>query len=103
MADLARLNPLLNAVTIPLFDRAREQALASSLPEGPFRGVPLLLKDFFCHTAGDPYYEGTRFLQALDWREEHDTYLAAKFRAAGFVFPPVSGRDLETYRHQIIT
>ena len=80
---IERLNPILNAVTIPLFDRAREQALSPSLPDGPFRGVPLLLKDFFCHTAGDPYYEGTRFLQERDWREEHDTYLAARFRATG--------------------
>jgi amidase len=44
------------------------------------------LKDYLCHTAGDPYYEGTRFLRDLDWREATDTYLAAKFRAAGFVF-----------------
>jgi amidase len=46
----------------------------------------LLLKDFLCHTAGDPYYEGMRFLRNLGWRETSDTYLAAKFRAAGFTF-----------------
>jgi amidase len=62
------------------------QARSATLPNGPFHGVPLLLKDYLCHTAGDPYYAGTRFLIDLDWREQHDTYLAAKFRAAGFVF-----------------
>jgi len=83
---IERLNPILNAVITPLFDRARAQAASPALPAGPFRGVPLLLKDFLCHTAGDPYYEGMRFLRDLHWREQHDTFLAARFRAAGFVF-----------------
>jgi len=85
IARIERLNPRLNAVITPLFDKARAQAQSSGLPEGPFRGVPLLLKDFLCHTRDDPYYEGTRFLRDLGWRAEHDTYLAARFRAAGFV------------------
>ena len=82
---IGHLNPLLNAVITPLFDKARAQATAPDLPDGPFRGVPLLLKDFLCHTAGDPYYEGMRFLRDLGWCEQRDTYLAGKFRAAGFV------------------
>src|SRR5215212_3910298 len=86
IARIERLNPMLNAVITPLFEQARAQAVAASLPTGPFRGVPLLLKDFLCHTAGDPYYEGMRFLRNLGWREISDTYLAAKFRAAGFIF-----------------
>jgi len=85
IARIERLNPLLNAVITPLFDQARAAAAAPDLPAGPFRGVPLLLKDFLCHTAGDPYYEGMRFLRDMDWRATHDTYLAAKFRAAGFI------------------
>ena len=83
---IQRVDPQINAVTIKLFDQARQYAQSNSLPDGPFRGVPLLLKDYSCHTAGDPHYAGTRFLRELDWREEHDTYLAAKLRAAGFVF-----------------
>ena len=86
IARIERLNPRLNAVITPLFDQARAQAVSASLPAGPFRGVPLLLKDFLCHTAGDPYYEGMRFLRDLGWREPADTYLAAKFRAAGLIF-----------------
>jgi amidase len=85
IARIERLNPSLNAVITPLFDQARAQA-AANLPGGPFRGVPLLLKDFLCHTAGDPYYEGMRFLRDRGWRETSDTYLAAKFRAAGLIF-----------------
>lgn len=47
--------------------------------------MPLLLKDYFCETAGDPYYAGTRLLRDLKWRSQQDTYLAAKFREAGFI------------------
>lgn len=85
IARIERLNPQLNAVITPLFEKAHAQAVASPLPNGPFRGVPLLLKDFLCETAGDPYYEGMRFLRDLQWRSATDSYLAAKFRAAGFI------------------
>ena len=80
-----KLNPQLNAVITPLFDKARQSA-AGSLPDGPFRGVPMVLKDLACHSAGDPMYEGMKFLKDAGWIEQHDTYLARRFRAAGFVF-----------------
>jgi len=83
---IERVNPELNAVIHPLFDKARDEASSPDLPDGPFRGVPLVLKDLICHTAGDPFHEGMRFLKDLGWTEREDTYLAAKFRAAGFVF-----------------
>lgn len=86
IARIEQLNPHLNAVITPLFDKALAQAVSPQLPAGPFRGVPLLLKDFLCETAGDPYYAGMKFLRRLVWRSERDTYLAAKFRAAGFIF-----------------
>ena len=100
IARIEHLNPRLNAVITPLFEKARTQALYSEalytkalyskalsphLPAQPFRGVPLLIKDFLCHTADDPYYEGMQFLMNLHWRETSDTYLAARFRAAGFI------------------
>ncbi|MEW6301573.1 MAG: amidase family protein, partial [Thermodesulfobacteriota bacterium] len=62
-----KLNPTLNAVITPLFEKARAQALSLDLPHGPFRGVPFLLKDLGCHSAGDPYHEGMRFLKDLGW------------------------------------
>ena len=40
------INPELNAVITPLFEKAREAA-AGELPNGPFRGVPTLLKDLW--------------------------------------------------------
>ena len=80
------VNPELNAVIWPLFEKARGLAASPRLADGPFRGVPLLLKDLVCHSAGDPFAEGMRFLRDVGWVEEDDTYLAARYRAAGFVF-----------------
>lgn len=79
------LDPQLNAVIHRRFERAVAEASAADLPDGPFRGVPLLVKDLWCHTAGDPNHRGMRLLKELAWTEAADTYLAAKFRAAGFV------------------
>lgn len=80
------VNPKINAVVTDLFDRARAEAASSSLPDGPFRGVPLLLKDLGCHAAGVPVYGGTRFLRDRGWKAPVDSELATRFRAAGFIF-----------------
>jgi amidase len=75
------LNGELNAVIHPLFERALE----TEPGDGPFRGVPFLIKDLACHTAGDPMHEGMSFLRDLGWTEREDTWLARRFREAGFV------------------
>src|SRR5687768_1086717 len=81
ISRIERLNPQLNAVITTLFDQARAQARSPTPPHGPFRGVPLLLKDYLCEVAGTPYYEGMQFLRNHGWRSAHDTHLAAKLRA----------------------
>lgn len=86
IARIEALNPKLNAVIHPLFEKARAAAESTDLPAGPFKGVPFLVKDVVCHTAGDPYHAGTRFLKEAGWIEKRDTELARRFRAAGFVF-----------------
>ena len=43
IARIERLNPALNAVITPMFELARSSA-QDLLPDGPFRGVPYLLK-----------------------------------------------------------
>lgn len=85
IARIEKLNPELNAVIHPLFDKARA-AVASELPDGPFRGVPMVLKDLDGHSAGDPFHCGAKFLKELNWVEEEDSYSHAKLRDAGFVF-----------------
>jgi amidase len=83
---IERVNPRLNAVIHPLFGKARAAAADPALPQGPFRGVPILVKDLICMTAGDPYHAGLRMLRDAHWIEPDDSYMAAKLRAAGFVF-----------------
>jgi amidase len=85
IATIEQVNPRLNAVIIPLFDRAREQVRAG-LADGPFRGVPILLKDLGATLAGTPQYGGTRALRDRAWVSPHDSELAARFGRAGFVF-----------------
>ena len=42
---------------------ARRHLTDPALPDGPFRGVPFLLKDCVAHSAGDPYHCGMRVLK----------------------------------------
>lgn len=86
IARIEALNPKLNAVIHPLFEKARTEASLPGLPAGPFRGVPFLMKDMFGYTAGDPYHMGLRCLRDIGFRVPHDTYVAEKFRAAGLLF-----------------
>jgi amidase len=85
IARIERLNPRLNAVIHEHFERARGEA-RGTLPDGPFRGVPFLLKDLAGgHAAGDPYHWGTRFLRDVGYRHPTSAYVVDKFRQAGFV------------------
>src|SRR5947209_14042028 len=86
IARIEAVNPKLNAVIIPLFEKARAQAASADLPRGPFRGVPFLLKDLLAYSAGDPHHMGTRLLKRLGFVAPHDSNTAARLRAAGFVF-----------------
>lgn len=83
---IEKLNPQLNAVIHPRFEKAREEAGAPDLPDGPFRGVPFLLKDMDGFSAGDPWHAGMRFLKQLGYVADHDSYHFAKLRASGLVF-----------------
>jgi len=84
------LNPALNAVIHERFEQARSEVrdatVADGTPIGPLHGVPFLVKDAVCHTAGDPFHCGMRLLKRLRWTEPDDTWLAARFRRAGLVF-----------------
>ena len=82
---IEKLNPELNAVIHPLFDKARDQA-RGDLPDGPFKGVPIVAKDLDGHTANDPFHCGNALLKEVNYTPAHDTYSHAKLRDAGFVF-----------------
>jgi amidase len=80
---IERLNPTLNAIIHPRFEKARAEAAAPA--EGPFRGVPFLLKDILGMQAGEPYHMGLRRLKELGVALPVDSYLTQKIQAAGFV------------------
>ncbi len=85
IARIERLDPSLNAVIHKVYERARRVA-AGPLPEGPFRGVPFLLKDLGAgDVEGDPYHYGTRFLRDAGWKARGTSQLVRRFRAAGLV------------------
>lgn len=74
-------NPELNAVIQPLFDFGR-RAIADVLPNGPFRGVPFLLKDQID-------LGGVRTHRSCKLMHDHvataDSAYVARLRAAGMV------------------
>ncbi|HEX5065645.1 MAG TPA: amidase [Myxococcota bacterium] len=84
IARIERIDPKIHALVSPLFDEARAAARAP-LPDGPFRGVPFLMKDLGATQQGQPYYAGNRALRDARYRAPHDTYLGARFRRAGLI------------------
>ena len=82
IARIERVNPQLNAVVTPMFDEARAVA-QSALPDGPFRGVPFLLKDLMAAYKGVRMTCGSRYL--LDFIPDHDSELVARYKRAGLV------------------
>ncbi len=82
IARIEAVNPQLNAVIRTRFDAARLEA-EGDLPDGPFRGVPILFKDLGCTAEGEPTAFGLGPMRELAWPVT--SYLAEQFRAAGFV------------------
>ncbi len=86
IAAIERVDPQVNAVVIPLFEHGRAQVARGELGQGPFRGVPTVVKDLGATIAGTPQYKGTRVLRDRNWVSPADTELTARLRRAGFVF-----------------
>jgi amidase len=83
--DRAReVGPHLNAIIHERFDAAVADA-GGELPDGPFTGVPFVLKDLDGSAAGEPYHGGTRFLRDHDYVATADSTLTVRFREAGLV------------------
>jgi amidase len=84
IARIEATNPEVNAVIHPLFEEGLAAA-QGELPDGPFKGVPFLLKDLGAAFAGQPLHLGMQYLKERDFRAPVDTFLAQRFRAAGLV------------------
>ena len=84
IARVEAMNPALNAVIRDRFELARDEA-TGPLPDGPFRGVPILFKDLGCEMAGESLHEGMQFLKDHDYRPSRTDALARRFLDAGFI------------------
>lgn len=82
LARAAGVNPSINAIVTDAQDHAR-RAIAQGLPDGPFRGVPFLVKDISIHMEGVATTSGSRLFK--DFISPFDSALMAAYKRAGFV------------------
>lgn len=82
IARVEKLNPSFHAVVTPMFDIARDTA-RGPVPDGPFRGVPFLLKDLIASYAGVRTTSGS--LSLKDFVPDRDSELVARLKRAGLV------------------
>lgn len=75
-------NPGINAV-VTRMDAQGKKASSGPLPEGPFTGVPFLLKDLMANYAGVPTSCGNRILKNIP--ALHDSEMVIRFKNSGVV------------------
>lgn len=82
IARIEERDPDLGAVIHTRFDAARVE-VAAGLPDGPLRGVPMLVKDLGTEVEGLPATGGSRLFATV--RAGRDSELVARYRRAGAV------------------
>lgn len=82
ISRIERHNPALNAVVYKAYEEARAMA-KGPLPEGPFRGVPFLIKDLGMPVAGWPRSSGSRFARNIT--DTTDGGLTRRYRESGII------------------
>jgi len=75
-------NPVVNAVVTRMDDLARA-AIRAGLPDGPFKGVPYLLKDLGVLYTGTITSYGSRLYAG--YIADHDSEIVARMKRAGLV------------------
>ncbi|MEO1268412.1 MAG: amidase, partial [Myxococcota bacterium] len=83
MDRIAARNPALNAMVHTSFTRARHQITSGDVPQGPFHGVPFVLKDLHGEDGGQPCTASCRML--ANWRAPQDCELVRRYKKAGVV------------------
>jgi amidase/6-aminohexanoate-cyclic-dimer hydrolase len=79
---VAERNPALNAV-VHLQPEVARAAIRAGLPEGPFRGVPFLLKDLGAEARDFPTDNGSKLTANMRWSYDSEIFL--RMKAAGLV------------------
>ncbi|NMD42102.1 MAG: amidase [Firmicutes bacterium] len=83
IARLEQVNPQLNAVIHKMFAQARAAARDSAV-EGPFAGVPFLLKDISQEIKGEPMTQGSQALR--NNLAQADSEYTRRMRRTGVIF-----------------
>ena len=82
IARIEKVDPQLNAVVHRMYDQARAAA-KGALPDGPFRGVPFVVKDLDGWLAGEPYTQSCRM--SKDFVPAEDDEIIARMKRTGVV------------------
>ncbi|MGI9508460.1 MAG: amidase, partial [Geminicoccaceae bacterium] len=82
IARIEAVDPELNAVVTKVYDQALDAARRHN-PDGPFAGVPFLLKDLGGALGGVPFTGGSRFFK--DVCPPTDSVLVQRYKAAGLM------------------
>ncbi len=82
IARAERVNPRINAIVTPMYELAKKRA-KTDLGEGPFRGVPFLLKDLHADYEGVPMRAGSRIYRA--YVPARHSELVRRYEEAGLV------------------
>ena len=82
ISRIGRVNPQINSVVFELFEAARARS-SGDLGDGPFAGVPFLVKDLIQRIPGVPTQEGSRFFEG--WTPTRATTLYKRWLDAGVV------------------
>ena len=82
LAAVEARNPAINAVVLMQEGVARK-SIADGLPQGPFRGVPFLIKDLGCEAVDFPSHNGSRLLANTVYKR--DSSIFERIRATGVV------------------
>lgn len=75
------VNPKLNAITIPIFEHARAKLVAT--PQGPFAGVPFLLKDLHQDYAGIATSYGSNSLKRKHYIADQTAEIVKRWEKTG--------------------
>lgn len=79
IARANEINPSINALIHRFEDRAYRH-IKEGLPDGPFTGVPFVLKDLLAAFAGEPLTMGSRGMTAVP---NYDSELVRRYKASG--------------------
>jgi amidase len=87
IARAEAINPKLNAIIHPRFEKAsREAAALSAGPiTTPLHGVPVVVKDLEAAIAGEPHHMGSRALKNAGYVAPVDSYITRRLRRAGTI------------------